>query len=751
MIRNLYGEGKNSYFSVEKIPGIAYNKKNKKLLPYTLTEGKAKEDVMASAQRGGGENGSGNFFVRLVQTSIILTALDRFCAYIYHLIKTGFFGYIFSGYRGDLNAPFFSGFRNLKTVRHFAEIRYGICRRIESSVIINGVTYFVKYLLGCRLRVFGAFFASFGFYTAFSVYLYSMISGNVGTITEHPYILPALVMIFSSVPLVFSKRTLSQSLCETVIGHIFMLATGFTEEELTDTLGSGGHQGIPFMLGIICGAMTYFISPVYILLGLALCLWLYLVMIRPELGVLTLFCAMPILPTMLLGAVTVYTVFCTFIKIFRGKRILKIEPIDITVMAFAVLLFFGGTVSLSEQSLKPALLMVCFIFGYFLTVSLITTRAWLVRCSTVCVLSATLVSLYGIFMYFTGGGYSSSAWVDSEMFSTIGRRAVGTLENPNMFGEYLILIIPIAVGMLIGRGEGLRRLPAFFCIGIMGVCLILTWSRGAWLGLIFAALLFLFMWHRRSVWVILAGIASIPVLPLILPASIVSRFTSIGNMTDSSTSYRVYIWRATINMIEDNLTTGIGIGEGAWDRLYPMYSYLGVEAAPHSHNLYLQIWLELGVIGLLVFVIFLFLLYQSGLTLFSRLSGDSELSTPDLSGSLLRQNLSEGTDITREMSRSKTQLRLSAAAPLCGIFAVLVQGMTDYAWYNYRLYLMFWLVCGLASAYVRNGSSQIRTTYANTSEHFCADFPLDNGKKKNRKKINKVPDPAGEPEERIES
>lgn len=702
---------------------------------------------MASAQRGHGDNG-GNFFVRLVRASIILTALDRFCAYIYHLIKNGFFGYIFSGYRSELNAPFFSGLRNSRTSRHFAELRYGLCRRFESSVVLNGITYFMKYLLGCRLRVYGAFFASFGFYTAFSAYLYSMFSGGTASVAEHPYILPALVMILSAIPLVMSKRTLSQSLRETFFGRFVMLATGFTEDDIADTLGAGGHHGTSFLLGIICGAMTYSVSPVYILLGMAALLWLYLVMIRPELGVLTLFFTMPLFPTMLLGAVTAYTVFCYFIKLLRGKRILKLEPIDITVMAFAVLLFFGGTVSLSEQSLKPALLMVCFIFGYFLTVGLMTTRAWLVRCSAACVLSATLVSLYGIFMYFTGGGYSSDAWVDSEMFSAIGRRAVGTLENPNMFGEYLILIIPIAVGMLIGRGEGLRRIPAFFCIGIMGVCLILTWSRGAWLGLIFAALLFLFMWHRRSVWVILAGIAFIPVLPMILPDSIVSRFTSIGNMTDSSTSYRVYIWRATINMIEDNLTTGIGIGEGAWDRLYPLYAYLGVEAAPHSHNLYLQIWLELGIIGLLVFVVFLFLLYQSGFTLFSRLAGDSDLSTPDLSGSLLRQNLSEGLDLSRELNRSKTQLRLSTAAPLCGIFAVLVQGMTDYAWYNYRLYLMFWLVCGLASAYARNGSSQIRTSYVNTSERSSADFHLEDGTKK--KKVNTEPERTGDTEERKE-
>ena len=712
----------------------------------------------APGGRGRGDNssGNGNFFVRLVRASIILTALDRFCAYIYHLIKTGFFGYIFSGYPGEMKAPLFSRIRTSKIARHSAEVRYGLCRRLETSVIINGFVFFLRYLLGCRLKIYGTFFASFGVYTAFTAFLYSMFSGETSSIAAHPDILPALVMLFASIPLVMSKRTLSQALLESLIGRVLLRVTGFAPEDVAETRGEGGHLTTALLLGGICGAMTYAVSPLWILLGMAALLWLYLVLIRPELGVLTLFFAMPLFPTMLLGAVTAYTFLCYCIKLFRGKRILRIEPIDITAIAFGVLLFFGGTVSLSEQSLKPALLMVCFLLGYFLTVGLITTRAWLVRCSVACVLSATLVSLYGIFLYFGGGGYSSSAWLDSEMFSGIAGRAVATLENPNMLGEYLILILPIAVGMLIGRGEGLRRIPAFFCIGIMGICLILTWSRGAWLGLIFAALLFLFMWHRRSVWLVLAGIAALPILPAILPASIVSRFTSIGNMGDSSTSYRVYIWRATINMIEDNLATGIGIGEGAWDRLYPLYSYLGVEAAPHSHNLYLQIWLEIGIVGLLMFLAFLFLLYQSGLTLFSRLAGDSELVTPDLSGSMIRQNLSEGLSVSEEMRRSKVQLRLSTAAPLCGIFAVLVQGMTDYAWYNYRLYLMFWLICGLASAYARSGNRQIRTSYDNTPERFSADFRMDNSasEKKRKKKSKTAPEPIsdagqdGEAEER---
>ena len=157
---------------------------------------------------------------------------------------------------------------------------------------------------------------------------------------------------------------------------------------------------------------------------------------------------------------------------------------DLFAAAFALLTFFGGAVSLSSSSLKPALLMVCLMTGYFLTVTLIRSREWLVRCSTAVVVSAALLSLYGIYLYFTDGGYSSKAWLDSEMFEAIRGRAVATLENPNMLGEYLILIFPTAAAMFVGSGEGLGRFSTVLCAASMGVCLILTWSRGAWLGLL---------------------------------------------------------------------------------------------------------------------------------------------------------------------------------------------------------------------------------------------------------------------------
>ncbi|MBQ8369673.1 MAG: O-antigen ligase family protein [Clostridia bacterium] len=699
---------------------------------------------------------NGNFLVNLVRGSIILTALDRFTAYIYTLLKTGFIGWIFTGYRSEQDSRLIRWLSGTRSAKWLGRRRRSLCRRIEGSVLLNFVPYAMRFFLGCRLRVYGAFLASFGLYTAVVTAVSAILSGQLENLLEHSYILVSVVMIFASLPLILSKTTLADAIPASSLGRLLLKITGWSESDLRNTVGSGGHMNTAFLIGIICGALTYRFSPVYILLGIAAFVWAYLVLIRPEIGVITLFAAMPWFPTMLLAAVVAYTAVCWIIKLIRGKRIFRIEPVDLMAAAFTVMLFSGGVISLSPSSLKPALLMVCLILGYFVTVGLIQSREWLTRCAAASVISATLESLWGIFLYFTGGGYSSKAWLDDEMFTSIGGRAVGTLDNPNMLGEYLILIIPVAVSMFIGRGEGLRKLSSFLCIGIMGACLVLTWSRGAWLGLIFAALLFLFMWHRRSMWLVLLGIASIPVLPSILPASIVSRFTSIGNMADSSTSYRMYIWRASVNMIADNPLSGIGIGEGAWDRLYPLYTYMGVEAAPHSHNLYLQIWLELGLIGILTFVCFLFLLYQSGFTMFSKISGNTALRTPDISRTMLAKNLENGTgDADTEMQRGRTQLRISAAGPLCGIAALLVQGMTDYAWYNYRLYLMFWLMCGLASAYIRSGQSMVGDNTAMHGDSTVSDTTilLDGktaGKTKQKKSAKKaesaetIPDPAPE-------
>ena len=148
-----------------------------------------------------------------------------------------------------------------------------------------------------------------------------------------------------------------------------------------------------------------------------------------------------------------------------------------------------------------------------------------------------------------------------------------------------------------------------------------------------------------------------------LPSAILSRLTSIGNLADTSTAYRVSIWTASVNMLKDIFRSGIGTGSAAFSAVYPAYALGGAAYALHAHNLYLQIFVELGVVGIAVFVLMLFFFFRSVFSCYRTLDDRAQATT------ILAMGL--------------------------GVFALLVQGLTDNVWYNYRIVLLFWLLMGL--------------------------------------------------------
>ncbi|MEI3141623.1 MAG: O-antigen ligase family protein [Lawsonibacter sp.] len=314
------------------------------------------------------------------------------------------------------------------------------------------------------------------------------------------------------------------------------------------------------------------------------------------------------------------------------------------------------------------MLSVAFILFALVLYNAITTRRQLDTLLALVVTVGALVSFYGILQYLFGWGYQSAAWVDSDMFSSIRFRVPATMGNPNMMGQYLLLVIPIAGAKLLSAKDWLRRLYYLACCGVMCVCMILTFSRGAWLGLLFAGAVFAVLWHPQLI--LLAPFALVG-LYFVLPETVISRFTSIGNLTDNSTSYRVYIWIGTLAMLKDYWLCGIGPGDGAFNMVYPAYSYNGI-VAPHAHNLFLQIVCDAGIAALAVFLLLLFVYFRM---LCSAMS--------------------------REKDPASRLLQIAFTAGVCGF---LVQAMTDYSFYNYRVMFLFWAVLALGAASARRTS-----------------------------------------------
>ena len=377
----------------------------------------------------------------------------------------------------------------------------------------------------------------------------------------------------------------------------------------------------------------------------------------------------PILPTMAVLALVMVGFCSLLLGILRKKHRLQYATINRFVILYAAIYLVATFTSVTpSESLLSGILSVAFILFTVVLGSAVTKRQQLDAVIFLLVLAGAAVSAYGICQYLFGWGYQSSAWVDSDMFSSIGFRVTATLQNPNMLGQYLVLMIPVGGAKLLSCKTWPERIFYFASCGLMCICMILTFSRGAWLGLVFAAAIFFVLLDPRLI--MLAPFALVA-LYFVLPETVISRFTSIGNLKDNSTSYRVYIWLGTLAMLKDGYwLCGVGPGEAAFNQVYPAYSYNTI-VAPHAHNLFLQIVCDAGIVALGIFLLALFWYFRS-----------------------LCSALGKEKDFTS---------RILQIAFIAGMAGFLVQAMTDYSFYNYRVMLIFWVYLAMGVMVARRG------------------------------------------------
>ena len=377
----------------------------------------------------------------------------------------------------------------------------------------------------------------------------------------------------------------------------------------------------------------------------------------------------PLLPTMaVLGLAAVGCCSLLLALVRDRERGLAWAPVNRYVLLYAAVYLAGTFFSVDlGASLNPGLLSVAFILFAVVLYNAVTSRGQLDALLALLVIAAAAVSCYGILQYIFRWGYQSEAWVDSDMFSSIQFRVSSTLGNPNMLGQYLLLAIPVGGAGLLSAKSWFGRVFYFGCCGVMCLCMILTFSRGAWLGLLCAGAAFFVLLSPRLMLLFPPALA---LLWFTLPETVISRFASIGNLADASTTYRVHIWMGTLAMLKDYWLCGIGPGVEAFNMVYPAYSYNGIDA-PHSHNLFLQITCDAGVAALAVFIILIFVYFRMMCV-----------------------------SLSREKDRTG---RLYQVAFISGIGGFMVQAMTDYSFYNYRVLFLFWVYLALGALCARRG------------------------------------------------
>ncbi len=241
------------------------------------------------------------------------------------------------------------------------------------------------------------------------------------------------------------------------------------------------------------------------------------------------------------------------------------------------------------------------------------------------ILISFLISIYALMQYY---GYDFYLKGIAGLSSTIGQK--------NWVSNYLAMIFPIIFSYSLLEKSNRKKLVYFTVLSIIYATLMICQSRGIWISISFTIILAIytifkfnllraFKENRRWLVLLLITFMVITVIystdnPLNRSAITVSqRALSTFDEQDPSINTRLLMWRTTFEMIKDKPIFGLGIGTFRMN--YLNYQAQLLEENPknikyytkagETHNEYLQMWAELGIIGLGLFLLIFYFIFHT--------------------------------------------------------------------------------------------------------------------------------------------
>jgi O-antigen ligase len=271
------------------------------------------------------------------------------------------------------------------------------------------------------------------------------------------------------------------------------------------------------------------------------------------------------------------------------------------VRGLALAAFLAWAAASHRWSLSPPatdtwlVLLAKVAVAWFLVVNLATTPRRLVILCLALVAGSMVTSAGGILRYFSGDELSQG-------FRTLW---VGAYGDPNYLAEYLALTVPLAVAFIARPRMGAWiRLLCVLSLLLAVTCIVLTFSRGGFLGLVFGGLVWAMRERaQRTKAVVLAALLAVGVA-IFAPATYWERTDTLEEFErDQSALGRVYAWQVASRANLDHPLRGVG--GGAFREAWPLYAPPEVRANPLvAHNIFLDTLGELGWVGFFLFLTF---------------------------------------------------------------------------------------------------------------------------------------------------
>ncbi len=334
--------------------------------------------------------------------------------------------------------------------------------------------------------------------------------------------------------------------------------------------------------------------------------------------------------TSILGGVACVVILTSLVKLLvTPEEKIQLSKADGALIIFFLFLTFSMFNStLPHSSLDGYLKYVIYIGYYFAIVPIFRKRKRnVLRVVLLIAALCSIESFYALLQSKTviaGATWQDYSYINPEDAIS---RIYGSLKpyNPNLLAGYLVAGFPAVIGVALLTIEKRHRKSFFIAICAVLVSLFAifqTGCRGAYLALV--AILFGFMLvsyrivfydfaafnHFKRLWVnIASGIVGLGVLALAFMPKILNRLMSIFLLRgDSSTSFRMNVYKSSWDMFLDNPVFGIGPGNQTFREIYGLYMLTGFDALA-AYSVPLEIAVETGVLGFVSFFAFVILLF----------------------------------------------------------------------------------------------------------------------------------------------
>ncbi|MGC9503343.1 IctB family putative bicarbonate transporter [Baaleninema sp.] len=394
-----------------------------------------------------------------------------------------------------------------------------------------------------------------------------------------------------------------------------------------------------------------------------------------------LFALAPFVSTTLIGVLLVACAAFLLLLLLSDDARIGITPIHLLVGLYWCVATIATTVSPVRQAafngwVKLTLYLLLFALCARV-LRLRKLRNWVIG---VYLHVALAVSVYGLHQYRVGVE-PLATWTDTSSTTAEATRIYSYLGNPNLLAGYLIPAVAFSIAAVFVWQRWTAKALAVTMVAVNSAALVLTLSRGGWIG--FVAALFVFAlfvvnwwidrlpqrWRKWAIPSVLAASVLVVLLAVVSVPTLRDRAASIfAGREDSSNNFRINVWAAVVDMIRDRPLIGIGPGNDAFNKIYPLFmrpKYTALSA----YSVLLEIAVETGFIGLFCFLWLLLVTVDRGIVEIQR----------------LRQ--------TRDRSAFWLMASLSAMA------GFMAHGLFDTVWYRPQINILWWLSVAIVASF----------------------------------------------------